>query len=122
MSPAAEDLAARLARGEDFGTIAMAMLDPAARETVKHCAAVATFDAGLYERVLRPADGPSLDELRETRRVQPAAGRPDGYRLEPYLREGAWSAWWSDERLTPGSTTVPPALARLRRAAGRRLP
>ncbi len=111
MSTAAEDLAARLANGEDFGTIAMAMLDPAARDTVKHCAAVAAFDAGLYERVLRSATGPGLDELRDARRVRPVPGRPDCYQLEPYLREGAWAAWWSDEQLTPGSTTVPPALA-----------
>lgn len=112
MSAAPEDLAARLASGEDFGAIAMTMLDPAARETIKHCAAVMTFDAGMYERVLRPAPGPSLDELREARRVRPVAGRTDCYQLEPYLREGAWSAWWSDEQLPPGSITVPPALAR----------
>src|SRR5690349_16700230 len=92
VSAAAGDLAARLASGEDFGTIAMTMLDPAAREAVKHCAAVVTFDAGMYERVLRPAPGPSLDELREARRVRPVAGRTDCYQLEPYLREGAWSA------------------------------
>jgi hypothetical protein len=112
VSPAAEDLAARLASGEDLGTIAMAMLDPATRETVKHCAAVATFDAARYERILRSVGGPSLDELREARRVHPVPGRPDCYRLEEYLREGAWSAWWTDEQLTPGSTTVPPSLAR----------
>ena len=112
MSPAAEELAARLASGEDLGTIAMAMLNPADRDTVKHCAAVATFDAARYERVLRSAGGPSLDELREARRVRPVPGRRDCYRLEEYLREGAWSAWWSDEQLTPGSTIVPPSLAR----------
>ncbi|HET9971008.1 MAG TPA: hypothetical protein VFQ68_22410 [Streptosporangiaceae bacterium] len=112
MNTAAEDLAARLARGEDFGTIAMAMLDPGTRETVKHCAAVVTFDAAMYERVLRPAGGPSLDELQDARRVQPVAGKPDWYRLEPYLRDGAWSAWWTDEQLSPGSTIVPSSLAR----------
>ena len=112
VSPAAEDLAARLGRGEDFGTIAMAMLDPGARETVKDCSAVEVFDEAMYQRVLQSAGGPSLEELREARQLQPAAGRPDCYRLEPYLRDGAWSAWWADEQLSPGSTTVPASLTR----------
>jgi hypothetical protein len=112
VSAAADDLAARLARGDDLGTIAMDILDPATRETIKHCAAVTAFDAAMYERVLRAPAGPSLEELHEARRVQPVTGRPECYRVEDYLREGAWSAWWSDEELTPGSTTVPPSLAR----------
>ena len=112
MSSVAEDMAARLARGEDLGSVAMAVFPPNVRETVKRCAAVTTFDAELYTQVLRSADGPELAELAGNGRVGQVPGTPERYQLESYLRDGGWQSWWADEGMTPGSPTVPPSLAR----------
>jgi tetratricopeptide (TPR) repeat protein len=112
VSTVAETVAARLASGEDLGIIAFAMLPPRTREAVKRLAAVPAFDAAIYQSVLRPADGPELEELLESGQVQHLPGTPARYRVEPNLRDGGWSSWWTDEGMSPGSPTVPPSLAR----------
>jgi hypothetical protein len=112
VSSVAEDMAARLARGEDLGSVAMAVFPRNVRETVKRCAAVTTFDAELYTQVLRSADGPELAELAGSGRVGQVPGTPERYQLESYLRDGGWQSWWADEGMTPGAPTVPPSLAR----------
>ena len=112
MSSVAEDMAARLARGEDLGSVAMAVFPRNVRETVKRCAAVTTFDAELYTSVLRSVDGPELAELAGSGRVGQVPGTPERYQLESYLRDGGWQSWWADEGMTPGAPTVPPSLAR----------
>jgi len=112
VSSAAQDLAARLARGDDLGSVAMAVFPPDVRETIKRCAAVTTFDAELYTRVLRSADGPELADLTGSGQVRPLPGTLARYQVESYLRDGGWQSWWADEGMTPGSPAVPPSLAR----------
>jgi hypothetical protein len=110
VSSVAPDLAARLASGEDLGSVAMAVFPPNVRETIKRCAAVTTFDAELYTSVLRSADGPELAELTGSGRVRQLPGTPARYQVESYLRDGGWQSWWADDGMTPGSTAVPPSL------------
>jgi hypothetical protein len=119
VSTVPDDIVGMLQRGEDLGTISMAMMPPRARETVKRCATVTTFGEELYEQVLRTDDGPPLAELLRAGRVRESLGSAGTYRLEPYLRAGGWSAWWADEGKVPESAPAPPALARhARRLAG----
>ncbi|MFF7309174.1 hypothetical protein [Streptomyces sp. NPDC008137] len=113
------DLARRLAAGESLEAIARSLLPPDWTPTLRACAVARTFDAQLYEEVLRPpATGPGLDELIEARAVRPVSGAPGSYALSEADRASYFLDWIP----VAGDDAAPPAdLLDLERAiAGRR--
>lgn len=111
-----DEISRRLAAGESFEQIILAMMPASARHALHRCALAAGFDEDSYQAVLRGSDGPPLADLRRSRSVEPRSGYTDEFRVSSTLQAAAWSLWWSEAGLTPGSADVPPDLA----AFGRR--
>ncbi|TKK86054.1 hypothetical protein FDA94_22800 [Herbidospora galbida] len=84
----------------DLATLLFAALPSGVRGALMRCALPGRFDETLYDAVLR-GDGPSLAEMAATGRFRrlPGSGQ---YRLDPALRETAWSRWWIDEARVMG--------------------
>ena len=105
-----------LAQG-GLGAALFGVLPPAVQETLRRCAAQRTFDRSLYEEVLRPQDGPGLDELLEDGHVKPAEGETGRYRLTAVMQEPAFADWWVQTGRTPVEPPIPPPLRQLAAAA-----
>ncbi|WP_062354862.1 hypothetical protein [Herbidospora yilanensis] len=91
----------------DLATLLFAALPSGVRGALMRCALPERFDEALYDAVLR-GDGPPLAEMAATGRLRrlPGSGH---YRLDPALRETAWSRWWIDEARVMGDG-VPDAM------------
>ncbi|WP_030450272.1 ATP-binding protein [Herbidospora cretacea] len=91
----------------DLATLLFAGLPSGVRGTLMRCALPSRFDEGLYDAVLR-GDGPPLAEMAAAGRLRRLPGSRH-HRLDPALRETAWSRWWIDEARVPGEG-VPDAM------------
>src|SRR4249919_3144148 len=112
-----DNLSERLRAQGGLGTALFGVLSPAVQETLRRCAAQRTFDRSLYEEVLRPQDGPGLDELLEDGHVKPAEGETGRYRLTAVMQEPAFADWWVQTGRTPVEPPIPPPLRQLAAAA-----
>src|SRR5262245_499358 len=110
------DLGERL-RAQGPGAVLFEVLPQTVREALRGCAAQRTFDRSLYDEVLRPQDGPSLDELLEAGHVKPAEGETERYRLTAVMQEPAFAGWWAGMGRTPVEPPIPQPLRDLAAAA-----
>lgn len=111
-----DEISRRLAAGESFEQIILATMPANARHALRRCALAAGFDEDTYKAVLRGSGGPPLADLQRSRSVEPRPGCAGEFRVSSMLQAAAWSLWWSEAGLTPGSADVPPEFA----AFGRR--
>jgi tetratricopeptide (TPR) repeat protein len=113
------DLAAGLRAGGGLGTVLFAVLPAPTRQALRRCATQRSFDASLYDELLRPPDGPGLDELVQDGHVELASGEVDRYRLVASIQEPAFGDWWTEAGRPPGEPPVPEPLRELAAAAAR---
>jgi tetratricopeptide (TPR) repeat protein len=105
-----DEVAKRVAAGENIADITLSLMPRPLRQTLLRCVLVDGFDEALYGAVLCDSGGPSLDELALQPCVEPQPGGEDSYRVTSGLREAAWRAWWLDAGAVPDSIPAPPSL------------
>ncbi|MET8450310.1 AAA family ATPase [Streptomyces sp. NPDC005209] len=129
MTDALADLTRRLAAGESLEDITRSLRPPDWAPVLRACAVARSFDAALYEDLLRhtatgpgPDEPPALTELVDARAVEPVVGAPGTYTLSETDRSTYFLDWISDgadgEAAPAGLLALDRAIGERRRADG----